>query len=70
MVELYLDKLVDLLNGGKNQNASTMNKDKLEIREDGNTGLVYIQNARMKTLLTVQEAMDTFNTGLKSRKVQ
>ena len=42
MVELYLDKLVDLLNGGKNQNSSTLNKDKLDIREDPNTGLVYI----------------------------
>ena len=48
MVELYLDKLNDLLVGGsKNVNhTSTKNNDKLEIREDTKTGLVYIQNAK------------------------
>lgn len=72
MVELYLDKLNDLLTGGaRNVNQSSINnKDKLEIREDAKTGLVYIQNAKQKTLNSFQEALDTFETGLKSRKVQ
>lgn len=71
MVELYLDKLNDLLTGGfQNANqSSTKNKDKLEIREDNKTGLVYIQNAKQKTLSSFQEAMDTFDSGLRSRKV-
>jgi hypothetical protein len=68
MVELYLDSFNDLLHGGKTANASTMNKDKLEIREDPNTNMVFIQNAKMKTLNSVEDALDTFNTGLKSRK--
>lgn len=70
MVELYLDKLNDLLQGGSSTNTSTLNKDKLEIREDPNTNMVYIQNAKMKHLNNVGEALETFNSGLKSRKVQ
>lgn len=71
MVELYLDKLIDLLvDGQKNQNqTSQTNQDKLEIREDPISGMVYIQNAKHKQLTTYQEALDTFNQGLKSRKV-
>lgn len=42
MVELYLDKLNDLLEGGKSANVSTLNREKLEIREDPNTNMVYI----------------------------
>jgi hypothetical protein len=50
MVELYLDKINDLLVGGqKNVNqTSTHNQDKLDIREDPNTNMVYIQNAKHK----------------------
>jgi len=70
MVELYLDKLNDLLTGGKEANQSTHNRTKLDIREDPASGLVYISNARVKTLGSVEEALDTFNTGLKSRKVE
>ena len=71
MVELYLDKINDLLVGGsKNVNqSSTHNQDRLEIREDQNTNMVYIQNARHKQLNSFQEAMETFNFGLNSRKV-
>jgi len=50
MVELYLDKLNDLLQGGQSQNVSTMNKSKLDIREDPHTNMVFIQNAKMKEL--------------------
>jgi hypothetical protein len=42
MVELYLDKLNDLLEGGARAHESNMNKDKLEIREDPATNEVYI----------------------------
>jgi len=42
MVELYLDKLNDLLQGGASANQSTLNKDKLEIREDPHTNMVFI----------------------------
>ena len=42
MVELYLDKLNDLLEGGASANQSTLNNYKLEIREDPNTNMVYI----------------------------
>lgn len=42
MVELYLDKLNDLLEGGTRAHESNLNKEKLEIREDGATGEVYI----------------------------
>jgi hypothetical protein len=54
MVELYLDKLIDLLvDGQKNQNQiSQTNQDKLEIREDPLSGMVYIQNAKHKQLNT------------------
>lgn len=44
MIEIYLDKLNDLLNGGTKNAAhtSTRNQDKLEIREEERKGLVYI----------------------------
>ena len=44
MVELYLDRLHDLLvDGHRNQDkASSMNQDKLELREDPASGIVYI----------------------------
>ena len=72
MVELYLDKLNDLLAGGaRNVNQSSINnKDKLDIREDAKTGMVYVQNARQTTLHSCDQALEAFNTGLKSRKVQ
>lgn len=72
MIEIYLDKLNDLLNGGQKvaNQTSTKNQDKLEIREEERKGLVYVQNARMKVLNNFYEALETFETGLKSRKVQ
>ena len=53
MVELYLDSFNDLLQDGKQTNSSTVNKDKLEIREDPGTSMIFIQNAKMKTLKSV-----------------
>jgi len=53
MVELYLDSFNDLLQDGRAANTTTHNKDKLEIREDPNTNMVYIQNAKLKTLKSV-----------------
>lgn len=53
MVEIYLDKLIDLLQGGKRTHESNMNKDKLEIREDPDSKMIYIQNARMKGLTNI-----------------
>lgn len=69
MVELYLEKLNDLLEGGIRAHESNMNKDELKIREDSVTNEVYIQNAKMKALTSVEDALETFESGLKSRKV-
>jgi hypothetical protein len=50
MVEIYLDKLHDLLFGGyKTEKQSAFNQDKLNIRED-HSGMVYIQNVKQKNL--------------------
>lgn len=61
MMELYLDKLHDLLGDGSGA--------KLDIREDPYTGEVVVQNAKTKALKTVTEALDTFNEGMRSRRV-
>ena len=52
MVELYLDKILDLLTSGTKRNGSTNNQDRLDIREDSHSGMVYVQNAKIKTLNT------------------
>ena len=52
MVELYLDKILDLLTSGQKKNGSTQNQERLDIREDSRTGMVYVQNAKIKTLTT------------------
>jgi hypothetical protein len=54
MIELYLDKILDLLTTGHKsvKQSSTQNQDKLDIREDAITGMVYVQNAKIKTLNT------------------
>lgn len=47
---------------------STMNKEKLEIREDPVTKMIYVQNAKSKPLSTQEEALETFEKGITSRK--
>ena len=45
MVELYLDKLLDLLpDGGKQALGHQSAPDPLKIREDPQTGMIFIQN--------------------------
>ena len=60
-MELYLDKLHDLLGDDSGV--------KLDIREDPYTGEVVVQNAKVKGLKNVTEALDTFNEGMRSRRV-
>ena len=69
MVELYLDKLIDLLAGDSNKNQMASTAEQLKIREDPQTGMIYVQNANQRKLNKYRDALDTFNLGLKSRKV-
>ena len=71
MVELYLDKLLDLLvpDGGKLPIGHQSAPDQLKIREDPQTGMIFIQNVNHRKLNKYQDAVDTFELGLKSRKV-
>ena len=59
MVELYMDKLIDLM-----PNNSGQKPPKLEIREDPTTGLVSILNVTMHTVNALKEAFDIYKMGI------
>lgn len=67
MVELYIDKLYDLLLT-KDQKSSFKAPPQLEIKEDQSTNMVYIQNAVRQDLPTYEEAMKVYKHGLVSRR--
>lgn len=69
MVELYLDKLLDLLGPDGSKQPPGHSTDQLKIREDPQTGMIFIQNVNHRRLTRYQDAVDIFNLGLKSRKV-
>ena len=64
MVELYLDKLQDLL--VKDQPGTQ--RPKLELREDPDSGMIHILNVTTHPVNSIEEARDIYNFGVQQRK--
>ena len=62
MVELYLDKLQDLLVKEGAQ------RPKLELREDPDSGMIHILNVTTHPVQSLEEARDIYNFGVQQRK--
>ncbi len=71
MLEIYKSNLEDSLYPTKqttNTNMSTA-RPKLEIMEDPNSGMVFVQNLTKVNVESMSEALETYKTGIKNRKV-
>lgn len=64
MVELYLDKLQDLLI----QEQQGVTRPKLELREDPDTGMINILNVTMHGVSSLEEARQIYQKGVQQRK--
>lgn len=64
MVELYMDRLNDLMF----DDSGTTGKPKLEIREDPQTGLISILGVTTHPVTTLKEAFDIYQLGTQQRK--
>lgn len=67
MVQLYIDNLIDCFSS-QTSSQSQLQK-KLDIREDHNTGMIFIQNTTILPIINREEASQAFERGIKSRKV-
>jgi len=65
MVELYLDKLQDLLFSEKE---SDRPRPKLDLREDPDTGMISILNVTTLQVQSIEEARQIYSFGVQQRK--
>ena len=63
MLELYTDKLRDLLASG----ASCLSDLKIRLAEHTSSGLVEVDNARIERVANAEELLDVFDRGTKGR---